>query len=91
MSDDPPIRIYVNKIENWITFRIKTGYNLQHLTPETMKLLGSTKSRTTKDKNVSHLEITEVVLVHCNFVNNKHQQNSRAYMHLFPINRLVNY
>ena len=43
------------------------------LTPETMKLLGSTKSKITKDKNgenVPHLEVTEVVLVHCDIVNN---------------------
>ena len=59
--------IYVNKIENRITFKIKTGYYLQLLTPETMKLLGSTKSKITKNKNgenVPHLEITEVVLIH---------------------------
>ena len=59
--------IYVNKIENRITFKIKTGYYLQLLTPETMKLLDSTKSKITKNKNgenVPHLEITEVVLIH---------------------------
>ena len=41
------IRIYVNKIENRRTFEIKTGYYLELLTPETMKLLGSNKSRIT--------------------------------------------
>ena len=72
--------IYVNKIENRITFKIKTEYYLELLTPETMKLLGSTKSKITKDKkgeNVSHLEITEVILVHCNIFNNDYQQDSR--------------
>ena len=62
-----PINIYVNKIENSITFRIKAGYYLQLLTAETIKLLGSTKSKTTKHKNgenVARLEITDVVLVH---------------------------
>ena len=44
-TDNPPIRIYVNKIENRITFKIKTGCYLQLLTSETMKLLGSTKSK----------------------------------------------
>ena len=47
---------------------------------EIMKLLGSTKNKITKDKNrenVPHLEITEVVLVHCNMVNNDYQQDSR--------------
>ena len=44
-TDNPPIRIYVNKIENRITFKIKTGCYIQLLTSETMKLLGSTKSK----------------------------------------------
>ena len=67
------MQIYVNNIENRVTFKIKNGYSLELLTPETMKLLGSTKNEITKDKNsenLSHLEITEVVLVHCNIVNN---------------------
>ena len=65
--------VYVNKIENRITFKIKTGFYLEPLTTETMKLLGSTKSKINKGKtgeNVSHLEITEVVLIHCNIINN---------------------
>ena len=41
---NPLIRIYINKIENRVTLKIKTGYFLELLTPETMKLLGSTKS-----------------------------------------------
>ena len=49
--DNLPIRIYVNKIENRIVFKIKTGYYVDLLTPETMKLLGSTKNKITKDKN----------------------------------------
>ena len=49
---NPSIRIYTNKMENRITFKIKTGYYLEFLTPETMKLLGSTKSKTTKIKMV---------------------------------------
>ena len=50
-----------------IIFKIKKGYSLEILTPETMKLLASTKNEITEDKNgenVPHLEITEVVLVH---------------------------
>ena len=50
--DNPSIRIYVNKIENRITFKIKSGYYLERLTPETMKLLGSTESKITKGKIV---------------------------------------
>ena len=69
--DNLSIKIYVNKIENRLTFRIKKGHYLELLTPETMKLLGSTKSKITKDKNgkkVSHLEILELALIHCNIV-----------------------
>ena len=43
--------MYVNKIENRIIFKIKTGYYLELLTPETMKLIGSTENKITKDKN----------------------------------------
>ena len=58
-------------MENNLAFKIKTGYYLELLTPETMKLLGSIKNKITKNKNgenVPHLEITEVVLVHYNIV-----------------------
>ena len=51
-----------------------------------MKLLRSTKNKITKDKNsenVPHLEITEVVLVHCNIVNNDYQQDQEYYILLF--------
>ena len=75
------MQIYVNKIENRNTFRIKDGYSLNFLTPETMKLLGNTESKIAEDKkgeNVLHLEITEVVLVHCNIVNNDYQQDSKV-------------
>ena len=82
--DKPSMQIYVNKIENRVTFKIKKGYSLE---PETMKLLGSTKNKTSKDKNsenVPHLEITEVVLVHCNIVNNDYQQDSRVLYTFVP-------
>ena len=75
-ADNPSIR---NKIENRITLKIKTGYYLKHLTPETMKLLGSTKNKIIKDENgenVPHLQITKLILVHSNFVNNDYQQDS---------------
>ena len=52
-----------------------------------MKLLGSTKSKITKDENVPYLEITEVVLMHCNVVNNSYQQNSKV-MYTFVPNKL---
>ena len=75
-TDKPSVQIYVHKIENRVTFTIKNGYSLELLTLETMKLFGSTKNKITKDKNgenLPDLEITEVVLVHCNIVNNDYQ------------------
>ena len=54
---------------------------------ETIKLSGSTKSKITKNKNgenVSHLEITEVVLLLCNTVNNDYQQDSRILYTFVP-------
>ena len=65
-------------MENRITFKIKSGYYLELLTPEAMKLLGGSESKITKDKNgknVPHLEVVELVLVHCNLVNNDYQQD----------------
>ena len=60
-ADKPSVWIYVNKIQNRATFKIKNGYSLELLTPKTIKVLGSTENKITKDKNgenVSHLEIT---------------------------------
>ena len=60
-------------MENRITFKIKSGNFLELLTPETMKLLGSTESKITEDKDgkiVPHLEIVELVLLHCNLADN---------------------
>ena len=88
--DKPSVKIYVNKMENRIIFKIKDGQNLENritfkiknwqslerVTPKTMKLLGSTENKITKDRNVEnvpHLVITEVVLVHCNIVSNDYQ------------------
>ena len=79
--ENPSVRIYVNKTENGITLKIKTGYYLALLTTETMKLLGSPENEITRDKNgenVPHLEITKVVLVRCITVNNDCQQDSRV-------------
>ena len=87
--DNPSIKRYVNKIENRIIFRNKNGYGLALLTHETMILFGSTKNKITKDKNgenLPHLEITEVVLVHCNIVNNDYQQDSRV-LYTFVANK----
>ena len=83
MAENPAIQIYPNKIKSRIVFKIKTGYKLELLSPETMKLLGSTKKDVDKDKDgedVLKLESFEVVLLHCNLVNNSYQQ---AYKVLF--------
>ena len=83
--------MYINRTENRITFKIKNGYYLELLTPETMKLLGSTENKINKDKNgenVLHLEVVELVLVHCNFVSNDYQQDSRI---LYQTRHLVVY
>ena len=84
---NPIKRRYTNKIGNRIQFKIKTGNYLELLTLETMKLLGSIKSKITKDENgenVPYLEITEVILIHCNVVNNSYQQNSRVLYTFVP-------
>ena len=85
-TDKPSVRMYVNKIKNR-KLKIKTGYHLELLMPETMKLLGRTENKIAKDKNgekVPHREITEVVLVHCNIVNNEYQQDSRVLYIFIP-------
>ena len=79
--------MYINRIENRILFKIKSGYYLQLLTPETMKLLGSTERKISKDKNgenVPHLETVELVLVHCNLFNIDYQQDSRILYTFVP-------
>ena len=86
--DNPPIRIYVNRIENRITFKIKSGYYLELLTPpETMKLHRRAENKITKDKNgenIPRLEVVELVLVHCNLVNKNYQQDSRILYAFVP-------
>ena len=85
--NNPSIRIYVNKTKTRITFKTKSGYYVELLTPETMKLLGSTEGKITKDKNgenVAHLEVAELALVHCNLTNNDYQQDSRILYTFVP-------
>ena len=80
-------KFYENKIENIIVFKIKTDYKLELLSPETMKLLGSTKKDADQDKdgkNVPKLESVEVVLVHCNLVNNNYEQASKVLFSFVP-------
>ena len=87
MAEDPPVEIYPNKIKNRIVFKIKTGYKLELLTTETMRLLGSTKKDADADKNsenVPKLESVEVVLVHCNLVKNDYQHTSKVLFSFVP-------
>ena len=87
MIENLPVQIYPNKIKNRIVFKIKTGYKLQLLSPETMKLLGSSKKDVDKNKDgedVPELESVEVVLVHCNLVNNSYQKASKVLFTFVP-------
>ena len=87
LTENPSTQIYPNKIKNRIVFKIKTGYKLELLTLETMKLLGSTKKVVDKDKNgenVPKLKSVEVVLVHCNLVKNDYQHASKVLFSFVP-------
>ena len=87
LTEDLPVDIYPNKTKNRIVFKIKTGYKLELLTPETMRLLRSTKKDVDKDKNgekVPKLESVEVVLVHCNLVKNDYQHSSKVLFSFVP-------
>ena len=80
LKDNPQIRIYINKIN--------TGY-FELLRPQAMKLLGISEKRITKAKNgekASQLEVIEVVLVHCNLVNNAYHYKSH-FLYTFTPNK----
>ena len=87
LTKNPPVQIHRNEIKNMIVFKIKTGYKLELLSLETMKLLGSTKEDVDQDKDGEHvpkLESVEVVLLHCNLVNNNYQQASKVLFTFVP-------
>ena len=74
-------------MKNRIIFKIKTGYKLELLTKETMQILGSSKKDINQNINgdiVPRLETAEVVLVHCNLVNNNYQQASKVLFTFVP-------
>ena len=90
IGENAPILICANTINNRTVFKIKSGYKLELLSKETMKLLGSTSSIINADKNsenVPRLENVEVVFVHCNLVNNSYQQHSRVLFTFVPTKR----
>ena len=87
LTENPSIKIYINFVNNRIIFKIKIGYQLELLTPETMKSLGSTNKVVDKVKNgenVPKLESVEVVLVHCNLVKNDYQHTSKILFTFVP-------
>ena len=73
-------------------FKMNTGYYLELLTPETIRLFESTNIKLNKnencenDRNFEISKIPEVVLVHCNIVNNNYQRNSRVF-YTFVLNK----
>ena len=87
ITDVSPVLIYVNEINNRIVFKIKSGYKLELLSKETMKLLGRSTDTIDGDKNselVPKLESVDLVLVHCNVVNNSYQQVSKVLFTFVP-------
>ena len=89
LTENPPVQIYPNKIKNRIVFKIKTGYKLELLTPQTMKLLGNAKKDVDKDKNgenLTKLESIEVALADFNLVKNDYQHISNVFLVLFQTN-----
>ena len=81
LTENPPVQIHRNKIKNRKFFKVKKGCKLELLSSETMKLLGSTKKDVDQDKDeedVPKLQSVEVVLAHCNLVNNNYQQASKV-------------
>ena len=77
----------MNRTKNRIVFKITTGYKLEILTPETMKLLGSTNEDVDKDKNgknVPKIESVEVVSVDCNLVKNDYQHTPKVLFTFIP-------
>ena len=81
------MQIYMNKIKNRFVLKIKTGYKLELLSPETMRSLGSAKEDVEQDKDgeyVPKLESVEAVNVHCNLVNDNYQQASKVLFTFVP-------
>ena len=85
-NEQSPILIYANRILNRVTFRIKTGYKLELLTSETMRLLGDGPiiDTTKNGENVPKLETVRNVLVFCNFVENAYLQDSKLLFSFVP-------
>ena len=77
LSTNPPIHVYINRINNRLAFKIKDGYKLELQTHQTMKLFGTSKKlidKTKYEENVPSLEVIEVFLLQCSLVDNQYQQ-----------------
>ena len=88
-NEQSPILIYANRILNRVSFRIKTGYKLELLTNETMRLLGDGPiiDTTKNGENVPRLEIVRNFLVFCNLVQNVYLQDSNLLFSFVPNSR----
>ena len=87
IADVSPVLIYVNEINNRIVFKIKSGYKLELLSKETMKILGGLTDTIDGDKNselVPKLASVDLVSVHYNLVNNSYQQASKVLFTFVP-------
>ena len=87
LSRNPPIRIYINRINNSLVFKIKDGYKLELKTPETVKLFGSIKEliyKTKNRENIPSFEVFKVFLVQCSLVDNQYQQNYEVLYFFTP-------
>ena len=91
-NEQSPILIFANIILNRVAFRIKTGYKLELLTNETMRLLGDGPiiDTTKNGENVPKLEIVRNVLVFCNLVQNAYLQVSKVLFSFVPNSRFGN-
>ena len=86
-TENPPVQICPNKIKNRIVFKVKTGYKLELLSSETMKLLGSTKKDVDQDndgEDVPKSVSAKIACVHCSPVNSNHQQASKTLFTFEP-------
>ena len=91
-NEQSPILIYANRILNRVTFKIKTGYKLELLTNETMRLLGDGPviDTTKNGENVPKLQIVRNILAFCNLVQNVYLQDSKVLFSFVPNSRFTN-
>ena len=93
LPTNPPIHIYINKINNRLVFKIKGRCKVELQTPETMKLFGCTKhliEKTKNGENLPSIEVVEGVLCQCNLMDNQYQQKSNV-LHTFTPNKSYAY